>query len=59
MLWDLARAWNSTPDEFQQTEGVLPNTQTAEEMAQAVIFLATHYAITGQALNVDGGVVFN
>jgi meso-butanediol dehydrogenase/(S,S)-butanediol dehydrogenase/diacetyl reductase len=59
MLWELARAWNSTPEEFHQTEGVLPNTQTAAEVAQAVLFLAKHDAITGQALNVDGGVVFS
>jgi meso-butanediol dehydrogenase/(S,S)-butanediol dehydrogenase/diacetyl reductase len=59
MLWEVARAFGSTPDEFQQAEGVLLATQTVEQTAQAVLFLARHDAITGQALNVDGGVCFN
>jgi meso-butanediol dehydrogenase/(S,S)-butanediol dehydrogenase/diacetyl reductase len=59
MLWDMARAFDSMPDEFQQAEGTLPATQTVEETARAVVFLAKHDAITGQALNVCGGVCFN
>ena len=59
MLWELGRAWGSTPEEFQQEEGVLPTPQSVEEIAAAVLFLARHDAITGQALNVDGGARFN
>jgi meso-butanediol dehydrogenase / (S,S)-butanediol dehydrogenase / diacetyl reductase len=59
MLWETARAWGSTPQAFQEAEGVLPTPQSVEEIAQAVIFLARHDAITGQTLNVDGGVCFN
>jgi meso-butanediol dehydrogenase/(S,S)-butanediol dehydrogenase/diacetyl reductase len=59
MLWETARAWGSTPQAFQEAEGVLPTPQSVEEIAQAVVFLAKHDAITGQTLNVDGGVCFN
>jgi len=47
---------------FQQTlEGILQGRpQTAEEIAAAAVFLVSHQAsaITGQTLNVDGGMAF-
>ena len=48
-------------DQFVAGNTPLGREQTPEEIANAVVFLASDAAsgITGQALNVDGGYVMN
>ena len=48
-------------DAFLQRNCPLRREQTPEDIGQAVVFLASEGArnITGQALNVDGGIEMN
>jgi NAD(P)-dependent dehydrogenase (short-subunit alcohol dehydrogenase family) len=36
---------------------LIPHPQTESQIAHAVLFLCENEAVTGQALNVDGGIV--
>jgi meso-butanediol dehydrogenase / (S,S)-butanediol dehydrogenase / diacetyl reductase len=49
---------NQSAQEIQRSMGLLPDPQTPDEIAGAVVFLVEHNAITGQALNVCGGQRF-
>jgi meso-butanediol dehydrogenase/(S,S)-butanediol dehydrogenase/diacetyl reductase len=58
MLQSLAARWRTSVTAM--TEGQLIKApQDAHEIGAAVVFLATMPSITGQAINVDGGSVFN
>ena len=48
-----------TSVEAYVSEQLIKRSQTPEDMAYAMAFLHTSRAMTGQALNVDGGTVFN
>ncbi len=59
MYWEnRAVRGGASAEEIQQTMGLLANPQSPQEIAQAVVFLAEHDAITAQALNVCGGQRF-
>jgi len=45
--------------ELADRDQIIKRPVTAEEVASAVVFLASMPIITGQALNVDGGLVLS
>jgi len=55
--WFLGIAQGKYPDWFKSTP--LMREQTVEDIAQAVVFLVSEDSknITGQSLNVDGGMI--
>jgi meso-butanediol dehydrogenase/(S,S)-butanediol dehydrogenase/diacetyl reductase len=59
MMADLAHAWDSTIESVAARAQVLASPQEPREIGAAVVFLASMPSITGQAINVDGGAVFN
>jgi NAD(P)-dependent dehydrogenase (short-subunit alcohol dehydrogenase family) len=59
MFWENQQVrGDPSPEAIPRRMGLLPNPQSPEEIAQAVVFLCEHVAITGQALNVCGGQRF-
>lgn len=58
MMDNLARDARTTVDAYVG-EQLIKRSQTPEDMAYAMAFLHTSRAMTGQALNVDGGTVFH
>jgi meso-butanediol dehydrogenase/(S,S)-butanediol dehydrogenase/diacetyl reductase len=52
------RAWNVTLDRIMAPQAIR-RAQTPEEMAQAIVFMHRCRALTGQAINVDGGTYFH
>lgn len=55
----LADEWGMTLAELADRDQIIKRPVTAEEVASAVVFLASMPIITGQALNVDGGLVLS
>jgi NAD(P)-dependent dehydrogenase (short-subunit alcohol dehydrogenase family) len=58
MMDNLTAAAGASVAEYLQDQ-LIRRSQTPEDMAYAMAFLHTSRAMTGQALNVDGGTVFN
>lgn len=54
----LMQAWNETTDDFVAAQAIR-RPQTPTDIADAISFLHRSRSITGQAVNVDGGTVFN
>lgn len=59
MMKRLAAEWGESVEAVASRFQAAPSPQAPEEIAAAVVFLARSPTITGQALNVDGGSVFN
>lgn len=59
MVRDLASKWGEDVEAMATRLQSQPGTQRPEQIADAVVFLATSPAITGQALNVDGGTILS
>jgi meso-butanediol dehydrogenase/(S,S)-butanediol dehydrogenase/diacetyl reductase len=59
MINDVAAAWGQSPEHIAANLQLIKRPQQAREIGAAVVFLALMPSITGQALNVDGGTVFN
>jgi len=55
----LAEQWGMTIAELAERDQVIKRPVRPEEIGDAAVFLATSRIITGQALNVDGGLVFS
>lgn len=55
----LAADWGMTLSEIAERDQIIKRPIRAGEVADAVVFLAAHPAITGQAFNVDGGLVLS
>jgi meso-butanediol dehydrogenase/(S,S)-butanediol dehydrogenase/diacetyl reductase len=55
----LAKEWGMTITELAERDQVIKRPVQPEEIGDAAVFLATSQIITGQALNVDGGLVFS
>jgi meso-butanediol dehydrogenase/(S,S)-butanediol dehydrogenase/diacetyl reductase len=55
----LADEWGMTLAELAERDQIIKRPVTAEEIGSAVVFLAAMPIITGQALNVDGGLVLS
>jgi meso-butanediol dehydrogenase/(S,S)-butanediol dehydrogenase/diacetyl reductase len=58
MINALAKAWSTTVEAMIQTQAI-GRPQTPDEIAEAVAFLHRNRSVTGQALNVDGGTIFD
>jgi meso-butanediol dehydrogenase/(S,S)-butanediol dehydrogenase/diacetyl reductase len=59
MMRELAGSWGESVERVAARVQAQGRPQQPEEIGDAVVFLACMPAITGQALNVDGGAVFN
>jgi meso-butanediol dehydrogenase/(S,S)-butanediol dehydrogenase/diacetyl reductase len=59
MLEELADRWRTSVSAMTREGQLIKVPQDAQEIGAAVVFLATMPSITGQAINVDGGTVFN
>lgn len=59
MIGDVAAAWDQSPEQIAADLQLIKRPQHAREIGAAVVFLAVMPSITGQAINVDGGTVFN
>ena len=59
MLEHLCAVRGETVDDVARRCQLIPRPQTAVEIAHAVMFLFENEAVTGQALNVDGGIVLD
>jgi len=59
MLENLAARWQTSISALAQDGQLIKSPQDPREIGAAVVFLATMPSITGQAINVDGGSVFN
>jgi meso-butanediol dehydrogenase / (S,S)-butanediol dehydrogenase / diacetyl reductase len=57
MLEHLCEARGETVDDVARRCQLIPHPQTESQIAHAVLFLCENEAVTGQALNVDGGIV--
>lgn len=55
----LCAARGETVEDVAARCQLIPHPQTTEEIGEAVLFLARSPSVTGQAINVDGGIVFN
>jgi meso-butanediol dehydrogenase / (S,S)-butanediol dehydrogenase / diacetyl reductase len=55
----LAEEWGMTLFELAERDQIIKRPVTADEVGSAVVFLAAMPIITGQALNVDGGLVLS
>lgn len=55
----LAGEWGMTLAELAERDQVIKRPVRPEEIGDAAVFLAASQIITGQALNVDGGLVFS
>lgn len=55
----LADEWGMTLAELAERDQIIKRPVTPEEVGSAVVFLAAMPIITGQALNVDGGLVLS
>ena len=55
----LADEWGMSLAELAERDQIIKRTVRAEEVAAAVLFLATMPIVTGQALNIDGGLVLS
>jgi meso-butanediol dehydrogenase/(S,S)-butanediol dehydrogenase/diacetyl reductase len=55
----LAAEWGMTIAELAERDQVIKRPVQPEEIGDVAVFLATSRIITGQALNVDGGLVFS
>jgi meso-butanediol dehydrogenase/(S,S)-butanediol dehydrogenase/diacetyl reductase len=55
----LASQWGMTISELAERDQIVKRPVTPEEVGAAVVFLAGMPIITGQALNIDGGLVFS
>lgn len=55
----LAAEWGMTIAELAERDQVIKRPIQPEEIGNAAVFLASSQIITGQALNVDGGLVFS
>lgn len=55
----LAREWGMSIDELAARDQVIKRPVQPEEVGDVAVFLATSQIITGQALNIDGGLVFS
>ncbi len=58
MIISLGQSWGESVEEMLQAQAIR-RPQTAEEIAAAISFLHRSRSVTGQAINVDGGTVFN
>jgi meso-butanediol dehydrogenase/(S,S)-butanediol dehydrogenase/diacetyl reductase len=59
MIEQVSGAWGQSADAIAADLQLIPRPQDPREIGAAVVFLATMPSITGQAINVDGGTVFN
>jgi meso-butanediol dehydrogenase / (S,S)-butanediol dehydrogenase / diacetyl reductase len=59
MMGKLAEEWGGTIDSVAADLQLVKRPQDPLEIGAAVVFLASMESITGQAINVDGGCVFN
>lgn len=58
MIDALAAGWSSSVEQMLEPQAVR-RPQTPDEIADAIAFLHRNRSVTGQAVNVDGGTVFN
>jgi meso-butanediol dehydrogenase / (S,S)-butanediol dehydrogenase / diacetyl reductase len=58
MIAELGRGWGSSLDDMVAQQAIR-RPQRPEEIAAAIVFLHRCRAVTGQAINVDGGTVFH
>lgn len=58
MIEDLAKGWGVTIEQFLALQAI-KRPQTPDEIADAIAFLHGCRAVTGQAINVDGGTYFH
>jgi NAD(P)-dependent dehydrogenase (short-subunit alcohol dehydrogenase family) len=62
-VFDLARAasrdWSMTISGLAERDQVIKRPVEPEEIGDVAVFFATSRIITGQAINVDGGLVFS
>jgi meso-butanediol dehydrogenase/(S,S)-butanediol dehydrogenase/diacetyl reductase len=58
MIDALAARWGASVEEMLELQAI-PRPQTPDEIAATIAFLHRNRSITGQALNVDGGTVFD
>jgi meso-butanediol dehydrogenase / (S,S)-butanediol dehydrogenase / diacetyl reductase len=59
MLEGLADEWHTSVSAMARNGQLIKSPQDVREIGAAVVFLATMPSVTGQAINVDGGSVFN
>ena len=57
MIDELAEAWNCTVEDMLEAQ-VIKHTQTPTEIATGIASLHINGAVTGQSINVDGGIEF-
>jgi meso-butanediol dehydrogenase/(S,S)-butanediol dehydrogenase/diacetyl reductase len=55
----LAEEWSMTLSDLAERDQIIKRPVQAEEIGAAVVFLAAMPIITGQALNIDGGLVLS
>jgi meso-butanediol dehydrogenase / (S,S)-butanediol dehydrogenase / diacetyl reductase len=58
MIDALAAEWDSSVEEMLKSQAIR-RPQTLDEISDTIAFLHRNRSVTGQALNVDGGTVFN
>lgn len=58
MIEALAAGWSSSVEQMLEPQAIR-RPQTPDEIADAIAFLHRNRSVTGQAVNVDGGTVFN
>lgn len=55
----LAREWGMSISDLAERDQIIKRPVEPEEIGDVAVFLATSRIITGQAINVDGGLVFS
>jgi 3-oxoacyl-[acyl-carrier protein] reductase len=58
-LADVAAPWKVTPQEMVEGGQLVKRLQEPREIGAAVVFLASMPSMTGQSINVDGGIGFH
>jgi meso-butanediol dehydrogenase/(S,S)-butanediol dehydrogenase/diacetyl reductase len=58
MIEQVAAGWNTSVERMLDAQAI-HRPQTADEIADAVAFLHRNRSVTGQAINVDGGTIFD
>jgi NAD(P)-dependent dehydrogenase (short-subunit alcohol dehydrogenase family) len=59
MIDQVSAAWSMSVQDMVARNQLIPHPQEPREIGAAVVFLATMPSMTGQSINVEGGVVFH